>query len=299
MSSRRSPRSHLVRRSEPQRQLLPGALVVAERTPWSRDPVAGVLCRVATLDDLVRPNRYPRSAGYDSAWLVGLDMGPHPLWLLEDLSADLDLRPGMRVLDLGSGRGATSVYLAREHGVDVVAADWWTPAEEAAAVFAEAGVGDRVTAVHAEAHALPFEAASFDAVVSIDAFEYFGTADSYLPYVLRFLAPGGQLGVATPAMRREAREMCGIPAHVRACVGWEAMAWHTADWWRFQWETTELVTGVTARYAESGWADWLLWEQVTRAVRGEDPAGGPVVAMLEADAGQLLTFTLTTARRRP
>lgn len=85
---------------------------------------------------------------------------------------------------------------------------------------------------------------------------------------------------------------------MRACAGWEAMAWHTADWWRSQWETTDLVTGVRARYAESGWADWLLWEQVTRAARGEDPAGGPVVAVLEADAGQLLTFALTTARRR-
>ena len=204
----------------------------------------------------------------------------------------------MRVLDLGSGRGATSVHLAREHGVEVVAADWWTPAEEAAAVFTAAGVGDRVTAVRAEAHALPFEAASFDAVVSIDAFEHFGAADGYLPHLLPRLVPDGQLGVATPAMRREAGEMGGIPAHVRACVGWEAMAWHTAQWWQFQWETTDLVTGVTARCAETGWEDWLLWEQVTRASRGEDPAAGPVVAMLEADAGRLLTFALVTARRR-
>ncbi|UTH93651.1 Sarcosine/dimethylglycine N-methyltransferase [Streptomyces rimosus subsp. rimosus] len=112
----------------------------------------------------------------------------------------------MRVLDLGSGRGATSVFLAREYGVEVVAADWWIAAEEAAAVFAEAGVGDRVEAVRAKAHALPFEAESFDAIVSVDAFEYFGTADSYLPYLMRFLRPGGQLGFATPAMIREVRE---------------------------------------------------------------------------------------------
>jgi cyclopropane fatty-acyl-phospholipid synthase-like methyltransferase len=45
--------------------------------------------------------------------------------LLEDLSRDLDPRPGMRVLDLGSGMGATSVFLAREFGVEVVAVDLW------------------------------------------------------------------------------------------------------------------------------------------------------------------------------
>ncbi|MFI7598141.1 hypothetical protein [Actinoplanes sp. NPDC049681] len=32
---------------------------------------------------------------------------------------DLDLRPGMRGLDLGSGRGATSAFLPRECGVEV------------------------------------------------------------------------------------------------------------------------------------------------------------------------------------
>lgn len=83
-------------------------------------------------------------------------MGPNPLWLLEDLARDLDLHPGMHVLDLGSGRGATSVFLAREYGVQVVAADWWVEPDEAAAVFAAAGVASQVTAVHTEAHALPF-----------------------------------------------------------------------------------------------------------------------------------------------
>ncbi|MFE1205014.1 SAM-dependent methyltransferase [Streptomyces sp. NPDC058762] len=57
---------------------------------------------------------------------------------MEDLAHDLDLRPGMRVLDLGSGKGATSVFLAREYGVEVVAADLWIAPEQAARVFAEA-----------------------------------------------------------------------------------------------------------------------------------------------------------------
>lgn len=57
---------------------------------------------VTAFDVLLRPDRYPLSSTYDPAWLLGLDMGPHPLWMLEDLARDLDLRPGMRVLDLGS-----------------------------------------------------------------------------------------------------------------------------------------------------------------------------------------------------
>jgi SAM-dependent methyltransferase len=239
---------------------------------------------------LSRPERYPRSSTYDPQWLLRLDMGPHPLWLLEDLARDLTITPGMRVLDLGSGRGATSVFLAREYAAEVVAADWWVPAEEAAAVFHEAGVADRVTAVHAEAHNLPFEWESFDAVVSIDAFEYFGTADSYLPYLVRFLKPGGQLGMATPGMTREVRDLGAIPPHIKDLVGWEAIAWHTPQWWRFQWEITELVTVTSARLQEDGWLDWLRWAEAT----GTSPA---TVDMLKADQGEYLGFTLITATK--
>jgi ubiquinone/menaquinone biosynthesis C-methylase UbiE len=58
-------------------------------------------------------------------------MGPNPLWLTEWLCELMDLRPGMRVLDLGCGRAPSSIFLAfelwrcQERGEDakVVAAD--------------------------------------------------------------------------------------------------------------------------------------------------------------------------------
>ncbi|MEV5342507.1 methyltransferase domain-containing protein [Streptomyces sp. NPDC052676] len=251
------------------------------------------------LSDLIRPDRYPRSSRYDPAWLLDLDMGPNPLWLLEDLARDLDLTPGMRILDLGSGKGATSVFLAREYGAEVVAADLWIAPEDAAAVFAEAGVGDRARAVRAEAHSLPFEEESFDAIVSVDAFEYFGTADGYLPYLVRFLRPGGQLGMATPALTREIRELGAIPPHIKKAVGWEAIAWHTAQWWRFQWAITELVEVTSARLQQGSWRDWLLW---ARAGAEHHPDGRnrnqPVIDMLTADGGEFLSFALVTARKK-
>lgn len=252
---------------------------------------------MSAIEDLVRLDRYPLSSGYDPVWLLGLDMGPNPLWLLEDLARDLDLRAGMRVLDLGSGKGATSVFLAREYGAQVVSADWWVEAQEAAAVFAAAGVADRVTAVRAEAHALPFDVESFDAIVSIDAFEYFGTADGYLPYLVRFLRPGGLVGVATPAMTREVREVGAIPDHIKRLVGWEAVAWHTAEWWRFHWEITELVSVTSARLQEHGWHDWLAWARACAEHQPDNRAHQSVIDMLVADGGEFLTFAMVTARK--
>ena len=59
---------------------------------------------VVTDPDMLRHHRYVRSNGYDPAWVVENQMGPHPLWLLEALTEVLPIEPGMRVLDLGCGR---------------------------------------------------------------------------------------------------------------------------------------------------------------------------------------------------
>src|SRR5688572_15668880 len=93
---------------------------------------------------------YPRSSTYDAQWLVDSDMGPNPLWLLEDLARDLDLRPGMRVLDLGCGKGATSVFLARELGVTVTAVDAMVDPADIAANAARFGVDGSITAIKAD-----------------------------------------------------------------------------------------------------------------------------------------------------
>lgn len=241
----------------------------------------------------MKREKYPRASQYDAGWLLDGDMGPHPLWLLEDLAGELVLRPGMRVLDLGSGKGATSVFLAKEYGVNVWAADLWVDPTEAAANIASQHV-DGVVTVKAEAHTLPFAKGFFDAIVCVDAYEYFGTADNYLAYITSFLTPGGQLGVATPALTKEIRDLGYIPDHIKKLVGWEALAWHTADWWRFQWEVTELVEVTAARLQESGWADWLAWSQAVSEYRGERDGS---LDMLEADQGEYLTFAILAARK--
>ncbi len=251
------------------------------------------------LESLIKPE-YPRSHAYDPRWQVDRCMGPNPIWLLEDLLHDVRLRSGMRVLDLGCGLGMTSTFLAREYDVDVVAADHWVSATDNRKRFAQDGVANRVTAVDAEAHALPFDAQEFDAIISIDSYHYFGTADTYLNYITGFLKPGGTLAIAVPGINREIRELGAIPVHVKELVGWEALAWHTAEWWRFEWAITELVTVTAARSQPQGWSDWLLWCEVcAEHSPSADVREGSrsCIAPLETDGGDHLTFALVTAAR--
>ncbi|MGV9277978.1 methyltransferase domain-containing protein [Streptomyces griseosporeus] len=246
--------------------------------------------------------RYPRSARYDVRWTIENQMGPHALWLLEWLAPALglaDLPAGARVLDLGCGRAMTSVFLAREYGVQVTAADLWVKPDENAARLAEAGVADRVLPVYAEAHDLPFGEASFDAIVSIDAYQYFGTDDLYLPSLTRLLKPGGRIGVVVPALREE---IDGVepPEHLKP--HWEPAFWcfHSAAWWRRHWARGGAVTVEAADWLEDGWREWLLWAEVCAEESSSEFMRGLArdsVELLRADEGRTLGFVRVVGRR--
>ena len=76
----------------------------------------------------------------------------------------------MRVLDLGCGRGPSSVFLRREFGVQVWSVDLWFSVSERYERIRDAGVDDGVFPLHADARSLPFANEFFDAIVSIDSF---------------------------------------------------------------------------------------------------------------------------------
>src|SRR5207237_2141948 len=98
-----------------------------------------------TVDERLISDRFPRASGYYPEWvLAGVSGGANPLWMTEWLAEALDLRPGMRVLDLGCGRAMSSIFLHREFGVHVWAADLWFNPSENLQRIRDAGVLDGV-----------------------------------------------------------------------------------------------------------------------------------------------------------
>lgn len=131
-------------------------------------------------------------------------MGPNSLRLLEEMLRKYPLTAGSRVMDLGCGRGITSLFLAKEAGVMVFATDLWISATENARSFEEWGVSDVVVPVHADANDLPYAEEYFDAVVSIDAFHYFVTCkEEFQRMVLPYLKKGGVAVIAIPGLKKE------------------------------------------------------------------------------------------------
>lgn len=239
---------------------------------------------------LDRPDRFPRASRYNPEWvLASASGGAHALWLTEWLTEAIELRPGMRILDLGCGRAASSVFLHREFGARVWAVDLWNNPTENLARIRDAGVEDGVVPLRADARALPFAAGFFDAILSIDAFVYFGTDDLYLTDVARFVKPGGVVAIAGAGLTREIDD--SVPEHLREW--WEAPHWclHSADWWRRHWQRSGILDVELADAMADGWQLWLDWQ------RAVSPDNAPEIAALEADAGRWLTYVRAVGRR--
>jgi ubiquinone/menaquinone biosynthesis C-methylase UbiE len=235
--------------------------------------------------------RFPRASRYHPDWvLANASGGANSLWLAEWLSSALDLRPGMRVLDLGCGRASSSIFLRREFGVEVWATDLWFNASENMQRIRDAGVEDGVYPLHADARSLPFAQEFFDAIVCLDAFYYFGTDDLYLNYLAQFVKPGGQVGIAGAGLVKEIEGP--LPEHLREWWTQDLWALHSPSWLRRHWERTGIMNVMVADSMPDGWQVWLDWH---RAVA---PDNAVEIKAIEADRGSFLGYVRVVGRRQ-
>jgi SAM-dependent methyltransferase len=239
----------------------------------------------------VKNDRFPRSNAYNPEWiLASVSGGANPLWLTEWLTSAMDLRPGMRVLDLGCGRAMSSIFLHREFGVQVWATDLWFSASENLQRIRDAGVEDGVFPIHADARSLPFAADFFDAIVSIDSFPYYGTDELYLGYLARFVKPGGAIGIAGAGLTREFEG----PIPDSLSEWWEPSmsCFHSDSWWRRHWERSGIVDVELADSMPEGWRHWLEWQSIIA------PENLAEIRAIECDRGAHLGYVRVIARRR-
>lgn len=245
-----------------------------------------------TNDSRLLKERFPRASRYHPDWVLSaVSGGANPLWLTEWLTEGLDLQPGMRVLDLGCGRALSSIFLHREFGVQVWAADLWFSATENAQRIRDAGAESGVFPLHVDARSLPFANDFFDAIVSIDSFIYYGTDQFYLNYIARFVKPSGPIAIAGAGLTREIEGE--VPPHLEPWFTGEGCYLKPAAWWRRHWERTGILQLELADTLEGGWQYWLDWLQLIA------PENIVEINTLHADQGQHLGYVRAIGRRKP
>lgn len=121
---------------------------------------------------------------------------------LERFAAWLDLGPGSRLLDVGCGSGGPALRLAGQTGASIVGVDRLEDGIANATRLAdEQGVADRVRFVRVDASGrLPFDAGSFDAVISIDVMCHLPNRLEILREWHRVTAPGARVLYTDPTI---------------------------------------------------------------------------------------------------
>lgn len=141
---------------------------------------------------------------------------PGGVQAVEAFCRRLELFPGMRVLDVGSGLGGASMHLAARHGASVLGLD---VSEAMVEISNERRAETGIHGVHfarADVRRAPLDPASFDLVWTRDCILYLADKSLVWERVSRCLRPGGQLFV-TDFARGEGPLSEAFQGYLKAC----------------------------------------------------------------------------------
>ncbi len=229
--------------------------------------------------------KYVKSEKYNTPELLEKIMGPNPIKLEEELLLDNLIPKNAVVCDLGSGQGLTSVFLTKEYGFTVYAADLWSDPDENRKFFDSMGIDkDNLIPVKADATDLPFEKEFFDAVVSTDSYNYFGRDENFLDdKLLPFVKSGGYIYIAIPGMKKDCHD--ALPPELLLSWTPEQLDYmHDVEYWSDMVSKCKGADVISVNEMESNdevWADWIAQEN--------EYAIGDRKAM-EAGGGKYLNF---------
>jgi cyclopropane fatty-acyl-phospholipid synthase-like methyltransferase len=155
------------------------------------------------------------------------------------------------------------------------------------------GVAERVVPLRADVRRMPIPHRWFDAVVSVNAYHYFGTDGALLWELARYLRPGGRMAVSMIGTTTELDE---APEWWSANMQATLPVLHSPAWWARLWSITSELTDVQAdALGTERWKQWcdLLVEHRVGSVGIWEAER----AMLVADADRTLTIVRAIATR--
>jgi len=222
------------------------------------------------------PNRaqYPELDGYSRDEIYEDFFGGGGLYLAARMARTLRLHPNDLVLDLGCGKGSTSIFLAKNYGVRVIGLDLWTSEEFLRQKFSTLGYADQIAAIQMDAtHPLPFPHEFFDAIFCMNSFNFYGSNQDFIGHLTQHLKPGGQLCIGSEVLTAEfTAAQLANPPQVYAfrlpppnedvdVFEDDFKKQHTSAWWRELLESSGLLKVETCEELEDAAA---IYEELVR-----------------------------------
>ncbi len=213
------------------------------------------------------PGDYPEVAGYswDEIYGGGDNMAPGGLYLAAVMARSMSLKQGDIVLDIGCGRGDSSIFLAKHFGVTVVCFDLWISSKFLSRKVASDGYRNAVFPLDLDGgQDLPFADDYFDAMFCMQALHSFGADANVLRRLLRHLKPGGHFVAGGTCFNEEPHDG-QLPEMFSETGGWNAEyeKYHSPSWWKGVFEETRLVDVLACGELDEGlimWEDDVLYD---------------------------------------
>ena len=205
--------------------------------------------------------KYEKTKKYNIDLINKKIMGPNPLKLEEELMMNNKIKEGTVVMDLGSGTGITSVFLAKEYNFKVYATDLWSNPEDNKNFFKEMGLTDKkIVPVKMDATNLKYEKNFFDAIISTDSYNYFGRDENYLDNkLLPFIKQGGYIFIAVLGMKKDCHD--NIPKELLLSWTKEQLDYiHDINYWKniiSKSKDSEIISIYEMESNEECWNDWI------------------------------------------
>lgn len=232
----------------------------------------------------------PFTDSYDSDFLRDTMMGPNAMRITEEMATTLPITPGMRILDLGCGKGISSILLAEKYDATVFAADLWISPTENAERFAQLGLEEKIVPLLVDVtQTIPFAHNYFDMIISIDAYQYFGGNETMLSTLQPFVKKGGFISVAVPGFIKDYSPE-NLPEVVKPFWTPE-WYFYPCNWWKTLWEKEAGIELTVVREMDSCQQSWD--EFMTTKLAQE-----MMVPVMEAGAGAYFNMIQLVGRKR-
>ncbi len=149
-----------------------------------------------------------------ATWLIGESFHPGGLALTDELAALTGLKPGMRLLDAGCGRGTSTVHLAKSTGCDAVGLTLESDGVERGRQLAVAsGVEDRVQFVQDDILHVDTGIGEFDVVLMECVLSTLEQKPASLRQLYRISKPGGYIALTDVTVSKN------LPVELQGSIG--------------------------------------------------------------------------------